>query len=106
MAKTSDPKQPKWLAPVSYLAALPVASAIIVLRDEPWTKGSFAGLVIAACMGVGVVYVSAKNALGLPIWKQEPTGYGSLSKGWLDRPWGIVLQLAIVGCVGVGLALI
>jgi len=96
--------EPKWLAPVSYLAALPVVVVLVFLRDEPWTKGSFGGLVLAGVMAGSVVYLSAKKAVGLPL-SSKRSPYDRPSDSWLDRGWGIVFQLAIVGCAGAALAL-
>ena len=97
--------QPKWLTPASYVVAVPIIALLMLLRDEPWTKGSFAGLVIAACMGVGVAYVSLKIALKVPVSKPQ-SPYTLTSNSWLDRGWGIVTQLAIIGCIGAILALL
>lgn len=105
MASPPNATQPKWMVPLSWLAAAPVAAALLLLRDEPWTKGSFAGLVLASCMGFGVVYVSTKLALGIPLTATKPSPYDLPSIGWLDRRWGIVLQLAVIGCIGAILAL-
>ena len=104
MTEPENRTQPKWLTPVAYLVALPIVSLLILLRDEPWTKGSLAGLVIAACMGVGVAYLSLKIALKVP--GSEPRSPDTLtSKNWLDLGWGIVAQLAAIGCAGATIAL-
>ena len=101
--KTAVPKAPKWLAPLSCLAALPVATALLILRDQSWTRGSVAGLVIATVMAFGVVYVAVKSALRLPLY---PPGYRNLATPTRsDRPWGVILQQFIIGCIGAILAL-
>lgn len=105
MTSARNPEQPKWLAPLAYVTALPVAAALLLLREEPWTKGSVAGLALATCMAVGVTYVSLKTALGLPVSDPQLSIYGSSNKGWFDRGWGIAIQLSIIGCAGALLAL-
>lgn len=86
------------------MAALPIGAVLFLLRDQPWNRGSFAGLVIAMCIGVGVVYVSIKIALGLPV-SEPQSPYASASQGWLNSGWGIVVKLIILGCAGAALTL-
>src|SRR5688572_24180037 len=105
MTSNRNPEQPKWLAPLAYVTALPVGTVLLLLREEPWTKGSVAGLVLATCMAVGVIHVSLATALGLPLSAPQQSIYGSPNKGWFDHGWGTAIQLTIIGCAGALLAL-
>lgn len=67
--------------------------------------GSVAGLVLAACMAVGVTNISLKTALGLPVWAPGLSECNSSNKRWFDHGWGIAIQLTIIGCAGALLAL-
>ena len=100
--------EPRWLLPVSYTGAVALFVALALLRDEPWTKGSVAGLVLASCLSIGVFRIAGKILLGLHV---SPVFYGppiedSAQLGWLHRPLGTLLQFIIVTSAAAGVALI
>ena len=100
-------KGPKWLRALSYAAAFGLFIVLIMFRDEPWTKGTFPGLVIASCFSILVFQVIGKIALGIPVQsflRRPPIGE-PVSAAWLDRPLGVLLQLVLITGAGVALAL-
>ena len=99
---------PRWLNPLSYCGSILVFVALALLRDEPWNKGSVAGLVLASCLSFGVFHVAGKIALGLhvvPLVYRPPVGE-PMNSGWLERPVGTLLQFIIVTSAAVGVALL
>jgi len=102
--RVSPVRDPWWLTLISCLAGLAIAVGLFLLRHEPLTRPSAAGVLMAIGATGGVVYLGTKVALGLPM---RPTSAKSFTtESWLDRGWGLVLQLALVALVGVVLALI
>jgi len=101
--------EPRWLRPLCYTGAILVFVAIALLRDEPWTRGSVAGLVMAPCLSIGVFQVAGKIALGLhvpPLFYVRPPVGEQQKLGWLERPLGSLLQCVIVTAAAAGIALL
>ena len=101
---TGGREEPKWLAPLSYLAALPVGGALLLSRTEPWTRVSATGFVLATCFSVGVVYLSAKCALKLPLRRTDEQL--AIGGDWRDQRWGFVLQLIALASASAAMALL
>ena len=100
--------EPKWLRALSYCGSILFFLALSLVRDEPWNKGSVAGLVIATCLSFGVFHVAGKIALGLhaaPLVYRPLVGEPT-NLGWLERPAGTLLQFMIVTSAAAGLALL
>ena len=100
--------EPKWLVPLSYCGAILLFVTLALLRDEPWTRGSVAGLVLASALSVGAFRVAGKMALGLhvaPLVYRPPVGEPT-NLGWLERPAGTLFQFIIVTSAVAGLALL
>ena len=103
-----DAREPKWLVPLAYFGAVLLFATLVLIRDEPWTKGSLAGLVAASALSVGVFRVAGKMALGLhvaPLVYRPPVGEPT-NLGPLERPLGTLLQFIILTAAAAGLALL
>lgn len=102
-----DRVAPRWLNPLCYCGSILVFVALVLLRAEPWNKGSVAGLVMAACLSFGVFHVAAKIALGLKVEPlvYRPTVGEPTNLGWPERPVGTLLQFIVVTAAAGGLAL-
>ena len=104
----NDKVEPRWLRPLAYCGSALVFIALVLLRDEPWNKGSVAGLVLGSCLSFGVFHVAGKMALGLhvaPLVYRPPMGEPT-NLGWLERPLGTLLQFIIVTAAAAGIALL
>jgi hypothetical protein len=103
-----DGVEPRWLRPLSYCGSILLFVVLILLREEPWNKGSVAGLVLAACLSFGIFHVAGKIALGLhvaPLVYRPPVGEPT-NLGWLEQPVGTLLQFIFVTTAVAGVALL
>ena len=99
-------KRPSWRVIVCYVAgtvtALPMTAFLLTHRDAPWKAINASAFLFAVVMGFGLGYGPAKIILRLPLYRE---GYTPPSGGWFFRPWGLVLQMALLAWAAAFLAL-
>jgi len=107
MANTTS-WRPSWRVALSYLVGvltgLPTVVILLSCRPPSWAPLKGLGFLFAVIMSFGVGYGAAKILLKLPLYRSgfRPSPSGS----WLDRPWGVVLQMTLLALAGAALFLL